>query len=100
MKITREEVLKIARLARLSLTDAEVESMTPQLDAILEYVDQLKGLDTTNVIPTVASADRATPLRDDVVRDSLSQEAALANGPRVGGGGFLVPRVVDAGSEG
>lgn len=97
MKITRDEVLKIARLARLSLGDAEAEAFTGQLDAILEYVGQLNGLDTKDVTPTAHLEERATPLRDDVPHESLSQEAALANGPTTGGGGFLVPRVVDVG---
>ena len=94
MKITREEVLRIAALARLSLTDAEASSMTTQLDAILEYVEQLKTLDTKDVVPTAHLAERATPLREDVPTGSLSQEVALANAPKQGGGGFLVPKVV------
>jgi aspartyl-tRNA(Asn)/glutamyl-tRNA(Gln) amidotransferase subunit C len=94
MKITREEVLRIAALARLSLSDAEASSMTTQLDAILEYVDQLKTLDTHDVVPTAHLAERATPLRDDLPAGCLSQEMALANAPKQGGGGFLVPKVV------
>lgn len=97
MKITREETLRIAHLARLSLTDAEVGTLTQQLDATLEYVAQLNNLDTKDVIPTAHLAERATPLREDVPHDPLSQDAALANGPKTGGGGFLVPKVVDVG---
>ena len=98
MKMNREETLKIARLARLSLTDAEVETITRQLDATLEYVAQLDNLDTKGVIPTAHLAERATPLRDDVEQPPLTQGAALANGPKTGGGGFLVPRVLDTGA--
>ena len=95
MKITREEVLKIARLSRLSLSDAEAASMTTQLDAILEYVGQLKGLDTKDVIPTAHVGEMATPLRPDVVRPSLSQEQAVANAPKARAGAFIVPRIVE-----
>ena len=95
MKITREEVLKIAKLARLSLTDAEVGSMTGQLDAILEYVDQLGKLDTTNVEPTSQVGRFATPLRADEPRPSLPQEIAIANAPKAAGGGFVVPRIAE-----
>jgi aspartyl-tRNA(Asn)/glutamyl-tRNA(Gln) amidotransferase subunit C len=97
MKITREEVLKIAKLSRLSLSDAEVGTMTSQLDAILEHVAQLNALDTKDVVPTTGMAQSRTPLRPDVPRPSLSQEVALANAPRPGGGGFLVPKVLEAG---
>src|SRR2546428_7488671 len=95
MKITREEVLKIARLARLDLEEKEVEGLTKNLDDIRQYVEQLDSLDTKGVEPTAHLAVRATPLRDDVVRDSLPAEEALANAPKQGGGGFLVPKVVD-----
>lgn len=98
MKITRDEVNRIAKLARLSLGDAEADAFTAQLDAILEYVAQLQNLDTTGVEPTSQVADRPTPMRDDEPWTSLTQEAALANAPKSAGGGFVVPRTVDAGN--
>lgn len=98
MKITRDEVLRIAKLSRLSLGEAEVEAMTRQLDAILEYVAQLEGLDTTGVAPTAHVGEMATPMREDEVRPSLPQEAALANAPKALGGAFIVPKTVDVGS--
>ena len=98
MKITREEVRRIATLARLSLDDAEAEALTGQLDAILRYVDVLRALDTTGVEPTAQIAEQATPMREDEPRPSLPQEAALANAPRSAGGAFLVPKTVDTGS--
>ena len=111
MKISREEVLKIAKLSRLSLSDVEVGSMTGQLDAILEYVDQLKKLDTKDVEPTTQvgrfatsftrsaldGASPRTPLRADVPRPSLPQEVAVANAPKAAGGGFVVPRIAEPG---
>ena len=65
MKISREEVRRIAALGRLELTGAEVEAMTGQLDAILQYVAQLEKLDTTGVEPTAHLGEMATPLRAD-----------------------------------
>ncbi len=93
MKISREEVLKIANLARLSLADAEVASMTKQLGDILEYVDQLKQLDTANVEPTAHVAEYPTPMRKDEPRESIGVEAALANAPKSLNGAFIVPRI-------
>ncbi|HVO30217.1 MAG TPA: Asp-tRNA(Asn)/Glu-tRNA(Gln) amidotransferase subunit GatC, partial [bacterium] len=80
-----------------SLTDDETNAFAGQLDAILEYVGQLGSLDTKDVVPTAHLEERATPLREDAPHVSLSQDEALANGPKTGGGGFLVPRVVDVG---
>ena len=98
MKISRDDVNRIAKLARLSLADAEADAMTKQLDAILEYVAQLQTLDTNGVEPTAQVGDRATPMREDVPAPSLTQDEALANAPKAAGGGFVVPRTVDAGN--
>jgi aspartyl-tRNA(Asn)/glutamyl-tRNA(Gln) amidotransferase subunit C len=98
MKISREEVNRIATLARLSLGEAEAGEMTRQLDAILEYVAQLESLDTTGVEPTAHVGSDATPMREDEPRPSLSQDAALANAPKSAGGGFVVPKTVDVGN--
>ena len=98
MKISREEVNRIATLARLSLGEAEAEAMTRQLDAILEYVAQLENLDTKGVEPTAQVGESATPMRDDEPQPSLSQEAALANAPKSAGGAFVVPKTVDVGN--
>ena len=98
MKITREEVRRIAALARLSLDDAEAEALTSELDAILRYVDVLRTLDTSGVAPTAQVGEQTTPLREDEPRPSLSQAEALAAAPRSAGGAFVVPRTVDTGS--
>lgn len=98
MKISREEVNRIATLARLSLGEAEAEALTRQLDAILEYVAQLQNLDTTGVEPTAQLGTASTPMREDEPQPSLSQEAALANAPKSAGGGFVVPKTVDVGN--
>ncbi len=94
MKITREEVRHVAKLARLDLTDAEVDRMTGQLDAILTYVAKLDELDTTGVVATTHTQQVVNAFRDDVVRPSLPREQALANGPEQNGESFVVPRVI------
>lgn len=93
MKISREDVLGIAKLARLSLTDAEVERMSAQLSEILEYVGQLQKLDTKDVPPTAHVAEYPTPMRKDEPWPSLGVEAALANAPKSANGAFVVPRI-------
>ena len=97
MPITRTDVEKIAELARLELTDAETDSFTNQLSAILGYIDQLNELDTADVPPMSHCAtgdDTADARRDDVVRPSLGQQAATANAPDAEAGYFRVPRVI------
>lgn len=94
MKITREEVLHVAKLARLELTGEEVERMTGQLDAILSYVAKLEELDTTGVSVTTHTQQVVNAFREDEVRPSLPRERALVNGPEQNGETFVVPRVI------
>jgi aspartyl-tRNA(Asn)/glutamyl-tRNA(Gln) amidotransferase subunit C len=78
MKISKEEVEHVAKLARLDITAAEKEAFAQQLSAILSYVDQLKGVDTTDVEPTATVLNQSNVLRDDIVRPSLTTDEALA----------------------
>lgn len=94
MKITREEVLHVANLARLNLSDEEQEKMTEQLDTILSYVDKLKELDTTGVVPTTHAHKKVNAFREDEVKESLSVEDALLNSPEKNGGMFRVPKII------
>lgn len=94
MKITPEEVRYVAKLARLSLSEAEVEKTTLQLDTILSYVEKLGELDTTSVLPTTHALDIRNAFREDLTRKSLPQQEALANGPLQNGEAFVVPRVI------
>jgi aspartyl-tRNA(Asn)/glutamyl-tRNA(Gln) amidotransferase subunit C len=93
--ISREEVQHVARLARLHLTDDEVERMRQQLDAILAYIDKLRELDVEGVEPTAHAVPLVNVMRDDDVAPSLSQEAALANAPDRAGEFFRVPRIIE-----
>lgn len=94
MAITPEQVGYVASLARLELTAQEVEVMAGQLDRILGYIEKLNELDTTDVEPTTHALAIFNAFRDDVVGMSLSQEAALANGPRHNTEAFVVPRII------
>ena len=94
MKITREEVQHVAKLARLELSANEVERMTGQLDAILSYVAKLDELDTSGVAVTTHTQNVVNAFREDEVRPSLPREHALANGPDQNGEAFVVPRVI------
>lgn len=92
--IRRAEVLEIAALARLSLTDQEVDRMTNDLDAILRYVEALRELDLGDVEPMTHAVPFDCPLRPDAQGASLAPSEALANAPRRQDNFFEVPRII------
>ena len=98
MKITSEDVLKVAALANLELTAAEVETYRGQLDDILTYIDKLNQIDTSNVEPmahvVAAPADDSTLREDVVVRSDVITEV-LSGAPDPDGPYFRVPRVIE-----
>jgi aspartyl-tRNA(Asn)/glutamyl-tRNA(Gln) amidotransferase subunit C len=89
--IERDEVLHVARLARLALSDEEVETMTRELSGVLDHVAAIAELDLDDVQPTSHVVEVADALREDVARPCLPREVALAQAPAVSDGGFLVP---------
>ena len=92
--LTRDDTLRIAELARLELTAEEVDLFTRQLASILDYVEQIRELDTTDIEPTSHAMNR--PLeREDATQPTLARQDALANAPdaAVESGLFKVPRV-------
>ena len=89
--IDREQVLHVAKLARLRLSDAEVERMTGELSNILEHVARMDELDLDGVEPTSHVVELQNVLRDDVPRESLSRERALEGAPDPADEGFRVP---------
>lgn len=95
MPITREEVRRIALLARLQLSAAEEEAFTGQLGHILSYFETLRRLDTSEVEPTAHVVTVTTPFRDDVVTNSPDCEALLANAPARDGRFFKVPKIIE-----
>ena len=93
--ISREDVEHVARLARLELSDAEIERMSEQLNAILGYIDKLRELDVTNVEPTSHAVPLVNVMREDEVVPCLPQEQMLANAPDRMGELFRVPRIIE-----
>jgi aspartyl-tRNA(Asn)/glutamyl-tRNA(Gln) amidotransferase subunit C len=89
--IDREEVLHVARLARLALSEDEVELMAAELSAVLGHVARIAELDLEDVPPTSHVVEVSGGLRPDEPRPCLSREVALAQAPAVSGDGFLVP---------
>ncbi len=95
MKISKEDVAKVAELARLDFKDEEVERFTEQLGNILEYIEKLNELDTDNVEPTSHVLDISTPLREDKVFKTLTTEEVLQNAPESEDDFFVVPQVIE-----
>jgi aspartyl-tRNA(Asn)/glutamyl-tRNA(Gln) amidotransferase subunit C len=95
LKISRDQVEHIAELAKLALTDEEIEMYTDQLSAILDYVDQLKALDTSAIPPTASVLPLSNVLRPDAAAASLPTAEALANAPDAVQDQFRVPAVLD-----
>ena len=95
--INREDVEHVAALARLGLTDQEIDLMQGQLNRILEAVGQLQAVDTSSVGPTAQVIALENVMRDDVARPSTSREAALGNAPRREGPMLRVPVILEEG---
>ena len=95
MKLSREEVLHIARLARLGLTEAEVNRLREQLSDILENFEILQQVDTTDVPPTAQSVALQNVMRKDEVAPSLPPNEVLANAPREEGDCFRIRAVLE-----
>ncbi len=93
--LTREEVAEIAFLARLRLGEDEAERLRGELSKILDYVEELRELDTGGVEPMTHAVPMDCPLREDVVTPPLSADEALAEAPEREDDYFVVPRVVD-----
>ena len=95
MKISRETVLAVARLAALRLEEDEVARLQRDLDAVLSYVEKLEEADTDDVPATAHVLDIATPYRPDEVRDVLPVGEAVRNAPEHDHGAMIVPKVIE-----
>ena len=95
MKISKQEVEHVARLARLELADGEKDKLIDQLSNILTYVETLNGVDTKGVEATSHVLDMKNVMRDDVTVPGLLQEQALANAPEKAAGHFKVPKIIE-----
>jgi len=94
MKITKEEVVHVASLARLNLDDEAIDLYTKQLGDILTYMDTLNRVDTRDVPPTSHAIFINNVFREDEVEPSVPEERALANAPESEDGSFVVPKVI------
>jgi aspartyl-tRNA(Asn)/glutamyl-tRNA(Gln) amidotransferase subunit C len=94
MALTRNDVEKVSLLARLQLTDDELNSMTEHLSQIIQYVHQLDEINTDDVAPLAHALDITNVLADDVVEGGLSRDAALQNAPQRDEECFRVPAVL------
>jgi aspartyl-tRNA(Asn)/glutamyl-tRNA(Gln) amidotransferase subunit C len=95
MKLTREEVLHIARLARIALTEEEITRLSGQLSSLLENFQVLQEVNTDNVPPTAQSVELRSVMREDTVQPSLSPEDVLLNAPRQEEGYIRVRAVLE-----
>ena len=94
-KIDRAVVLHVAKLASLSLSEAEVDRFAGELARIVAYVAELDGVDTSDVPPTAHVLVERMPLRKDEVRPGISHDEALSQAPEVEAGGFAVPAFLE-----
>lgn len=95
--LTRDDVKKVAVLARLKLSEAEIDSLTTQMGKILGFVESLNEVQTDGVEPMVHAMELRNVFRADESRPSLPREEALKNAPKTDGKYFLVPQILDAG---
>jgi aspartyl-tRNA(Asn)/glutamyl-tRNA(Gln) amidotransferase subunit C len=95
MKLTREQVIHIAELARLSLTDQEIALYQEQLSAVLEYAERLQDLDTEAIPPTATVLPARNVMRADEPRPAMAREDILANAPETQDGCFRVQAVLE-----
>ena len=97
-RLTLDDVLHVARLARVALGEDEMESMRNDLDAILGYVAKLNEIDVCDVEPTTHAIPLEMPMRKDTVIKTLSQDDVLSNAPSVQDSMFKVPKTVEGGN--
>ncbi len=95
MSVDPATVRKIASLARIAVTETQVEAMVPELNNILGWIEQLGEVDTSSVQPMTAVIPNVLRLRDDVVSDGGVREKILANAPQAEHGFFAVPKVIE-----
>ncbi len=95
VKITKEQVEHVAKLARLNLTEAEKERLTGEMENIIAFADKLNELDTSGIEPTAHVIPMQNVFREDVVKPSFDREKILANAPSQEDGCYKVPKIVD-----
>jgi aspartyl-tRNA(Asn)/glutamyl-tRNA(Gln) amidotransferase subunit C len=99
MSLSEHDVRHVAMLARLALTDDEVETMRTDLNSILGHIDEIQRLDLGDVAPMAHAIQVVNVTRPDVVAPSFSQQTALMNAPHAENGAFVIPQIVGGGDE-
>lgn len=95
MDLTKQEVEKVAKLARLELTESEQAAFAKQLSQVLTHVEKLQQYDTSGIEPTATVLGQVNVFRSDMTRPSLSVESAVANAPEASDGFFVVPKIIE-----
>lgn len=95
MSVDTETVMKIASLARIAMSEEEAEALKPDLNAILDWVEQLEEVDTDGVEPLAMVIENRTRMREDIVTDGNKRDEILANAPNAEHGFFAVPKVIE-----
>jgi aspartyl-tRNA(Asn)/glutamyl-tRNA(Gln) amidotransferase subunit C len=95
MSVTNEQVRHIAKLARIAMSEDEIERLVPELNNILGWVEQLGEVNTDGIEPLATVIDQKLRLRDDIVNDGNVRDDVLANAPEAQHGFFAVPKVIE-----
>jgi aspartyl-tRNA(Asn)/glutamyl-tRNA(Gln) amidotransferase subunit C len=95
MPVSNDQVRHIAKLARIAMSDEEIERLAPELNNILGWVEQLAEVNTDGIEPLTAVIDQKLRLRDDVVTEGNIRDEVLANAPAAQHGFFAVPKVIE-----
>jgi aspartyl-tRNA(Asn)/glutamyl-tRNA(Gln) amidotransferase subunit C len=95
MSLDQKTVAKVAKLARIRMTDEEIQDYVPKINGILKWIEQLAEVDTDNVEPLPSPVDIALRLRDDALTDGAMQQDVLKNAPEAVEGFYVVPKVVE-----
>ena len=95
MQISKDQVEKVAKLARLHVTESEKDAFAKQLSQILTHVEKLNQYDTKGIEPTSTVLGQVNVFRDDIVRPSLPVKKALANAPEREADAFCVPKIIE-----
>lgn len=99
MKVTEEMLAKMAKLARLNVKEEEKADLMADLTQILDWVEELKEVDTEGVVPLIHMTDEINQLREDVVKNQLPSEKVLKNAPKTDGEFIQVPKVINSTDE-
>lgn len=95
MSVTKDDVKKVARLSRIAVDDARLETMAGELNGILGWIEQLNEVDVEGVEPMTSVVDSVLAMRTDVVTDGDKADQVLANAPKTEDGFFVVPKAVE-----